>query len=149
MKKIIILCLPILFISSVLSAQIRKIPAEVITAFEKQYPSAQTVEYKDVLTSVNVHFVMDSIKMNARYTNGGEWKETEKEWNYYNLPQEVKDGYMKSKYADGEWEVKETTVILLPGDVEQYRLRVDKGDIQKRYLYFDQYGRLLRDPITI
>jgi hypothetical protein len=31
----------------------------------------------------------------------------------------------------------------------RYRLKVEKNDLQKKYLFFDKNGRLLKDSITI
>ena len=147
MRKVIILGISVLF-SVGLSAQIRKIPASVTNAFEQKYPLARDVEFKDVLSSIHIHFVLDSEVMVAKYSNNGEWKETEKEWSYNKLSSEVQDGFQKSKYVD-EWKVKETAIIYLPGGSEQYRLKVEKNDVQKKYLYFDKKGRLLRDALTL
>ncbi|MBO9684145.1 MAG: hypothetical protein J7502_16010, partial [Flavisolibacter sp.] len=88
-------------------AQIRKTPAAVTQAFEKQYPNASGVQYEDNLINVQVHFASDSGKMIAKYNGDGTWKETEREFNYDNLPADVKIGFDKSKYAT-EWKVKET-----------------------------------------
>jgi len=100
------------------------------------------------LTSVHVHFVLDSVKMIARYNSKGEWKETEKEWSYNRLSPQIIDGFQKSKYAD-EWKVKETAVINSSGGFERYRLKVEKNDIQKKYLFFNKEGRLMREAVTL
>src|SRR5690349_10662543 len=89
MRKVFILSLALVFVSSSF-AQIRKTPAAVSTAFEKQYPNAKKVQYEDNLINVQVHFVLDSAKMVAKYNGDGEWKETEKEFAYDSLPAEVK-----------------------------------------------------------
>jgi hypothetical protein len=34
-------------------------------------------------------------------------------------------------------------------DKTQYRLEIEKNDIQKKQLFFDPTGRLLRDNITL
>jgi len=148
MRKIAFLFLLMMMAGIQLNAQIRKIPSKVTTAFEKQYPTAHDVSYKGTLTNVQVHFVLDSIKMIAKYTNEGEWKETEKESNYDALPSEVKDGFTKSKFSN-EWKVIETAIIDLPSGAQRYRLKIEKNDIQKKYLYFDTTGKLLRDALTL
>lgn len=139
--------LVVVMIFNVSFAQVRKIPSSITTSFEGQYPAAQDVEYKDILTSYHVIFTLDSLKMIAKYNNKGEWKETEKEWSYDKLDAEVQDGFQKSKYAD-EWEVKETSIILLPGDARHYRIKVEKNDLQKKYLFFSDKGRLIRESLT-
>jgi len=39
--------------------------------------------------------------------------------------------------------------LYLPGGSEQYRIRVRKSDVQKKYLYFNTKGRLLREAVTL
>lgn len=129
-------------------AQIRKTPAAVSQAFEKQYPDASKVQYEDNLINVQVHFVSDSGKMTAKYNGDGEWKETEREFTYDDLPADVKTGFDKSKYAV-EWKVKETAIIYLPNNEIRYRVKVEKNDLQKKYLFFDKGGRLIKDSLTI
>lgn len=129
-------------------AQIRKTPAAVAQAFEKQYPKATKVQYEDNLINVQVHFVSDSGKMTAKYNGDGEWKETEREYTYDDLPADVKTGFDKSKYAT-EWKVKETAIIYLPNNEIRYRVKVEKNDLQKKYLFFDKNGRLIKDSLTI
>lgn len=147
MRKVFILSLALIFVISSF-AQIRKTPAAVSTAFEKQYPNASKVQYEDNIINVQVHFVLDSGKMIAKYNSDGEWKETEREFNYDSLPADVKTGFEKSKYSV-EWKVKETSIIYLPSGGIQYRVKVQKNDLQKKYLFFDKSGRLLRDSVTI
>ena len=129
-------------------AQIRKTPAAVTQAFEKQYPNASKVQYEDNLINVQVYFVSDSGKMIAKYNGDGAWKETEREFNYDNLPADVKIGFDKSKYAT-DWKVKETAIIYLPNNEMRYRVKVEKNDLQKKYLFFDKNGRLIKDSLTI
>jgi hypothetical protein len=86
--------------------------------------------------------------MTAKYNGDGEWKETEREFNYDDLPADVKTGYEKSKYS-ADWKVKETAIIYLPRNEIRYRVKVEKSDLQKKYLFFDRNGRLIRDSLTI
>jgi hypothetical protein len=147
MRKGFILIAAVVFAYSSF-AQIRKTPAAVTSAFEKQYPNATKVQYEDNLLNVQVYFVSDSGKMIARYNSDGEWKETERQFSYDNLPGDVKTGFDKSKYAT-DWKVKETSLIYLPHDEIQYRVKVQKNDLQKKYLFFDKNGRLIKDSMTI
>ena len=128
-------------------AQIREIPKAVRETFSNQYPTAANTDFKDQLVKVDVNFELGGEKMIATYNNKGDWKGTEKEWEYNELSQEVKDGFEKSKYAD--WETTETKIMYLPGGGEQIRVRVRKSDVQKKYLYFNKSGRLLREAITL
>ena len=135
------------FSSFFCQAQVREIPSDVKESFTEQYPSALEVTYKDLVVKVNVHFVLNGEKMIATYTNKGTWRGTEKEWAFDKLRASVKDGFSKSRYA--EWSVDETTILYIPSGVVQYRLRVKKNNLQKKYLFFNTKGRLLREAITL
>jgi hypothetical protein len=147
MRKVIILSTALVLAFSSFG-QIRKTPAAVTTAFEKQYPNASKVQYEDNLINVQVHFVSDSGRMIAKYNSDGEWKETEREFTYDGLPADVKTGFEKSKYTT-DWKVKETAIIYMPHNEVRYRIKVEKNDLQKKYLFFDKNGRLIRDSLTI
>jgi Putative beta-lactamase-inhibitor-like, PepSY-like len=138
----------ILTIATITSfSQIREIPKPVRETFANQYPKAENTDFKDQLVKVDVNFELDGEKLVASYSNKGDWKGTEKEWSFEELSGEIKDGFEKSKYAD--WETTETKILFLPGGGEQYRLRVKKNEVQKKYLYFNKKGRLLREAITL
>lgn len=127
--------------------QLREIPKAVEETFANQYKGATNIDYHDQLLSVDVHFELDGEKMIASYTNKGVWKGSEKEWSFDKLPEEVKDGFNKSKYADRE--VEETKLLYLPGGSQQYRLKARKNDVEKKYLFFNLKGRLLREVVTL
>jgi hypothetical protein len=128
-------------------AQIRKIPAEVTEALKQKYPDAENVSWKDKLSVFAASFEMNNEKFEARFTDKGEWKSTEKEISESDLPGEVKDGFEKSKYSD--WESKYVYSIELPDNEVQFRIQVAKNDIQKKNLLFNSDGKLLKDNITL
>jgi hypothetical protein len=134
----------LLFISN---SQIREIPKEVREAFANQYPHAENIDFKDQLVKINVKFTQDGEKYIATYNNKGIWKGTEKEWEFEKLDDSIKDGFQKSRYAD--WNIDETAIIYQPGGTNEYRIKVSKSDLQKKYLYFNTKGRLKRESITI
>jgi len=146
-----VLCLAIaVFVTLAASAQLGKIPVAVTAAFAKQYTTAKQVSYNDNLSDYSVSFLLDSNKMIAHYNSKGVWKGSEKEVAFEQLSAEVKEGFAKSKFAD--WKASGATILYLTekqGGGEQYRIRVTKGDIQRKYLYFNRTGRLVRDAITI
>src|SRR5690349_24956275 len=109
----IFLAMAFMLLSGVAFSQVREIPAEVKETFTTQYPDAEDVNYEDKLVSVQVLFTVKGEKMVASYTNKGKWKETEKAWSFEQLPEEVKDGFQKSKYA--EWKVIDTKIVYSPG----------------------------------
>ncbi|MCR6721352.1 MAG: PepSY-like domain-containing protein [Chitinophagaceae bacterium] len=124
MKKIMLAFIALMMIATVSQAQIREIPKVVEETFANQYQGASNIEFRDQLVRVDVHFELEGESMIASYSNKGVWKETQKAWDFDKLPDEVKDGFEKSKYADRQ--VKETVVLYLPGGSEQYRILARK-----------------------
>ena len=147
MAKVIISALCAIFITATSIAQLRDIPKEVKDAFEKQFPAAQKVAYVDNLVDVHVVFYVDTIKNVVKYTNKGVWKETDKGYSFEKVSADVKVGFEKSKYAD--WPVTEVVIVETPNQEDRIRIKVEKGELTKRYLYFNKEGRLIRDSITL
>jgi hypothetical protein len=133
--------------SSLLHSQVTAVPEQAKQSFFKQYPDARNVKWGNNLVNVNVRFEQDSSKMNAEYNNKGIWKNTLKDWSYDNLPEDVKEGFKKSKFADRE--VTDVKVVYFPGYVIQYRLRADKIVVEKKFLYFNTEGRMVRSAVTL
>lgn len=128
-------------------SQVTSVPEQAKKNFEAQYPTAQHVKWDNDIVNVNVKFELNGEKMNAVYSNKGTWKHTLKDWTFDKLDPAVQDGFTKSKYADRT--VTEVKIVLLPSGAMQYRLKVEKNDVQKKYLYFTTTGRLLRTSVTI
>jgi hypothetical protein len=147
MKKPLLI-ISILFIAFSSNAQVRQIPDVVKETFHNQYPAATDVDYDDLVVKVVIKFTLDGADMKATYNNKGAWKGTEKEIEYDEVSDDVKDGFNKSKYAGG-WEETESILLYLPGGSTQYRIRVKKSDVQLKYLFFNTKGRLVRTSITI
>lgn len=149
MKKLCVIAVILLSvsISNYTQAQLRKIPAEATEAFKAKYPNTKNAEWKDKITYFQVNYEMDDVRYESKFSNKGEWIQTEKEVGEEGLPPEVKDGYNKSKFTD--WELKAVTWVQSKESGVQYRLYVRKNGVEKKYLYFDKGGRLIRDAITI
>lgn len=128
-------------------AQVTKVPQLAKDHFAKQYPKAENAEWTNAIISVNVQFELNSKSMNAEYNNKGIWKSTLQDESFEQLPVAVLDGFKKSKYSDRE--VTDTKIIYYPGDVIQYRIKAEKNDVEKKYLFFDENGRMLRESITL
>lgn len=147
MRKIVIFLFCILVFSEISHAQIREVPTIVIDAFKEQYADVDEYEVKDQLVKVVFYFTIENDKMIATYTNKGIWKGTEKEWEFSKLPTPVKNGFDKSMYADRL--VEETAIMYLPNNVEQFRMKVKKNDFEKKYIYFNKEGRMIKESITL
>lgn len=151
MKKIIYYCLMLglaFTFNAAAHAQVRKIPAVVTEAFRSKYPTALNVEWRDRLSGFTAVFDLDNVHYEAKFTNKGFWENTENKLAEADIPAAVKDGFSKSKYAE-EWTIKKAYKIAMKEDKTQYRLEIGKGDIQKKHLFFDPSGRLLRDNISL
>lgn len=149
MKPIRFFLFPVILLVnfSLLQAQVTSIPEQAKENFFKQYPDAKNVEWSNDVVNVNARFEQDGNQMNAEYNNNGIWKKTLKDWKFDQLPQDVKDGFEKSKYAGKQ--VLDVKVLYLPGYVIQYRLKVSKNNVENKFLYFNPAGRLLRSSIAI
>ena len=148
--KLIRLCvifLTFLVISSQVHSQVTSIPEQAKENFFKQYPDAKNVQWENDVVNVNVKFEQDTNKMNAEYNNYGIWKRTLKEWTFDKLITDVKEGFAKCKYADKQ--VLDVKVLYLPGYVIQYRLKVEKNDVERKFLFFNTDGRLLRTTVAL
>lgn len=128
-------------------AQVRKIPSEVTEAFKQKYPTATNVEWRDKLSNFSAVFESDDEQYEARFNSKGEWQLTENEIEESDLPESVKDGFDKSKYAD--WEIGKIHKIELADSSLQYRIEAVKTDVRKKNLSFNSEGRLIKDRITI
>ncbi len=128
------------------NAQFRNIPAEVTEAFKTKFPNASHVSWKDKITSFQAEFEQDEVKSKASYTSKGEWLKTERKAEFEKLPEKIKDGFNKSKYAD--YPVREVVEVEDNEKGIQYLVIVKKGDITKRNLYFTAAGQLVKDDVN-
>ena len=129
-------------------AQIRKIPSEVTNAFAAKYPEAKDVEWKDNMSNFSARFMSaNSTKCEASFNGKGKWQSTEEILQETALPAEVKDGFSKSKYSDRE--VTEVVKIQKNEGETRYRLLVKKNNVEKKYLYFNEGGKLVKESVTL
>ena len=128
-------------------SQVTSIPEQAKQSFFKQYPDAKNVRWENNVVSVNVRFEQDSSKMYAEYNNKGIWKNTLKDWSFEKLTADVKEGFQKSKFADRQ--VTDVKMLYLPGYVIQYRLKVEKNDVEKKLLFFNTEGRMVRSSVSL
>ena len=146
MKKLAVIFL-VLGIAITTHAQVRKIPATVTDAFKERYPNAVSVEWRDNLSNFSATFLVDSVKSEAKFDSKGKWQGTDFRINVESIPAEVMDGFKKSKY--GDWTINDARKMDLPDNVVKYRLVVEKTDINKRVLIFNNNGKLLKNDITL
>lgn len=146
MKKSIYVMMTALFLAimTVSFAQIRTMPAEVTNAFKAKFPEAQNVAWKDKLSSWEATFTEKGVKTEAWFSNKGEWKETDKDWKFEELPEEVKVGLKHSRYSD--WTPGSVTAIWKKDKELQYQIFVEKSSLlQKKYVIFNEKGVLQKE----
>lgn len=145
MKRRFLLLLFVL-VAAITHAQIRKIPAEVTDAFAARYPHAEKVSWRDKVSYFEAQFMLNGFEMSAGFNSKGDWQRTERKIKFSDLPDDVEDGFLKSKYAD--WE--KGSVVEIDEDSEPviYRILVKKN-IQKKYLFFTTSGKLNREALTL
>lgn len=135
------------FATSTVDAQFRKIPADVTDAFKARYPHAERVSWKDQLNSFEAQFTLNDHEMSAHFNSEGEWLKSERKLKFEDLPQAIRDGFSKSKYTD--WEKVSVYEIARNLESLQYRILVKKSGVQKKYLFFDINGRLNKESYTL
>ena len=145
MKKIFTLFSLFLFFTA--NAQLRKIPADVTEAFKARYPHAERVFWKDELRSFEAQFTLNNYEMSANFDSDGDWLHSDRKMKFDELPEQVKEGFQKSKYT--EWEVCSVCETIRNMDPIQYRILIKKSGVQKKYLYFNADGKLSRESITL
>ncbi|MEI2738731.1 MAG: PepSY-like domain-containing protein [Chitinophagaceae bacterium] len=145
--RLFVILVSLLVSSSQVHSQVTSIPEQAKENFFKQYPDAKNVQWENDVVNVNVRFEQDSNKMNAEYNNKGIWKRTLKDWTYDKLTEDVKDGFKKSKYAGKQ--VLDVKVLYFPGYVIQYRIKVEKNNVENKFLFFNTEGRLIRTTVAI
>jgi len=145
--RFIIILVSLFASASPINSQVTSIPEQAKENFFKQYPDAKNVQWENDIVNVNVRFEQDGNKMNAEYNNKGIWKRTLKEWTFDKLPDDIKDGFSKSKYAGNP--IIDVKMLYLPGYVIQYRLKVEKNNVENKFLFFNTEGRLIRTTVAI
>ena len=147
LNRLVVIIISIFLSSSAGFAQVTSIPDLAKENFFKQYPDAKNVQWQNDVVNVNARFEQDSNSLNAEYNNKGIWKWTLKDWTFDKLTTDIKEGFSKSKYASRQ--LLEVKMLYLPGYVIQYRLKVEKNDIEKKFLFFNTDGRLVRTTVAL
>ena len=149
MKKQLVIVLCILsFSTTVAIGQFRKIPAGVTDAFKNKYPDATEVSWSDKISAFQASFTLNNEKLEADFSSKGVWKKTSKELNITNLPTAIDEGFKSSKYHT-DWTLKSAIETQKEDLSYEYRLLIEKSALQKKYLYFNQEGKLLREAVTL
>ena len=145
-SKIVIYTIALVLISAAVQAQVINIPEETKSDFAKRYPDAKSTKWTNKVSNYQCEFVQDGILCKAVYTIEGDWKYTEKLIERASVPADVTESLSKSKYRD--WSVKSLVWIENVEKQQLYRYEVRKG-VQKKYIFFDAKGVLIKENTSI
>ena len=147
-RKMLILGFMLLIGATPILAQLREVPPKAEAALKEKYGEADSVNWVDNLINFTAVFQYQGSEYKMRFTNSGNWQMTEKTISAKDVPATVLDGFAKSKFGDKEaekWWLVETPKIKEP----QYRALVVRSTVEKKYLYFEPGGRLVKETIAM
>jgi Putative beta-lactamase-inhibitor-like, PepSY-like len=127
-------------------AQVVNVPVKAKDHLSRTYPKALKLEWKNNVTNYEAIFEQGRSKYISHYNIDGNWTFTEKVMTYDELPKEVQDAHMKSKYA--EWEIITVSDIENSKNEKSYRIEVKKS-IEKKYIFMDSEGKYIKESRTL
>jgi len=146
MKKLLLFAFLFFFVC-LAEAQKRKIPVPVTDAFAVRYPHATQVQWSDKLQYFEASFLLNGVSVSANFSSMGEWENSERTLNFDELPGEVRDGFQKSRYSG--WQKNCIAEVQELGKPLQYRMTIRKPGSQKKNLYFDTNGKLVKESSAL
>jgi hypothetical protein len=120
-------------------------PSLVTNAFHAKYPSARQVQWTNQSDEYKATFQADGFNYETKYNSKGDWKVSQRQISYNDIPQQVKNTFKKSDYA--QWTPQMSYVLFFPGMITQYRIIVGKNGNDKSLL-FSHDGKLLKDNFS-
>jgi len=149
MKKVFVIMMSAVFViaSQSVFAQLRSVPAEVTTAFASKYPNASDVSWDDKVSSFQATFKDNGATCEARFNKDGVWKETEKAITIEQLPSSVQEAFNSSKFK--EWTLRTVARIEKNNGGSEYRIYVKNDTVKRKYLYYSEEGKLIREAYKI
>jgi len=104
------------------------------------------VKWDNNVSSYLCHYEENGVAATAHYNMDGTWDFTEKKIHPNAVPAVVNDSFSKSKFSD--YDVKEKAFVENTKGQSFYRFEVKKG-IDKKYLFFDKDGKLVKTSVSI
>jgi hypothetical protein len=149
MKKLICVVMAIAFIvvAKPVKAQFRDIPAAVTTAMKQKYPNATDISWDDKVTYFQSKFLLDGKRQEARFKKDGTWEVTEKAILFDELPTPVQESFNASEYK--KWTLRTVAELENSQGGKEYRVYVRNNTVQRKYLYYSQDGKFLRDAYKL
>jgi hypothetical protein len=128
-------------------SQLKKVPVAVRESFSQQYPEAEVIAWDGALFNSSIRFMLDKKHMNSRYSNKGVWKYTEEKTSFEAVPEAVKSSFQCGKFK--ELAIQEVDIMYYPDASIQYRIKAGNNAVEKKFLYYDEEGKLVKQGITI
>ncbi len=136
MKKTFVLAIALLCAFNINAADKKNptIPANIKTAFQKEYSGATKVKWEKEHGSYEASFTNNGKKMSVVYSAGGEKEETEVAIPIATLPAAAK------KYAETKGKIKDAAEITKADGTTVYEAEVNGKD-----LIFDKKGNFIKE----
>ena len=149
MKKLIFMVMALAFIVAAkpLKAQFRDIPAAVTNAMKEKYPNATEISWEDKVSSFQAKFLNDGKRQEARFKKDGTWEVTEKAILFEELPSAVQEAFNASEYK--KWTLRTVAHLENSEGGKEYRVYVRNNTVQRKYLYYGEDGKLLRESYKL
>lgn len=117
------------------------VPDAVADAFRGMYPNASDIEWAERNGYLIADFKNGNADMQAWFTTDGDWRMTETDLLYDQLPEAVRNAFSTSEYAD--WRVEDAEQLVREGFEPVYVLEVERGQTEYE-LYYTGDGVLIR-----
>ncbi len=118
---------------------------EVETAFNEMYPGATRMEWETKQGYWVVDFWENSKEVEAWFSPGGEWYQTETDITYAELPQAVQTAFESGDYKD--WRVDDVDKMERKDEGTFYILDVEKAANPDYDLYYTADGTLIKAKV--
>jgi hypothetical protein len=149
MKKLICLLMAAAFlvVAKPTKAQFRDIPAAVTSAMKEKYPNATEISWDDKVSYFQAKFLLDGKRQEARFKKDGTWEVTEKAILFDEMPSAVQEAFNASEYK--KWTLRTVAALENSQGGKEYRVYVRNNTVQRKYLYYGEDGKLLRESYKL
>lgn len=118
------------------------VPNCVQENFKKMYPQAIDIDWDLEGKFYTVEFDVERIEKEAWYDKDCNWRMTENDISYMNLPQPILDAISNSNYST--WKIDDIDYIERNDHTPFYVVEIEQGE-RERMLFYDATGKLLKD----
>ena len=128
-------------------SQIKSVPPTVTNIFATMFPDAKSIDWKNKLTDYQVFFLRNDSKCEAKFSLDGKWISTERQIKNDSIPENIRENFRLSKYAD--WNIQSAYELKFPDQDDQYHIVVTKDDFPNKILFFNNTGQLINNNLPL